>query len=109
MALGIEMLVERVFSSPGRIVGDDCDSAFSRDGFPQTVAVVSSVGHDCIGGKAFDESVSLRRVALLAGGEREADGAAKTANDQMDFGAQTAAGAAKGLIFRPPFLAPAAC
>jgi hypothetical protein len=51
----------------------------------------------------------LRGVALLAGREHKSHWAAETAHSEMDLGAQAAAGPAKGLIFRPPFLAPAAC
>jgi hypothetical protein len=39
----------------------------------------------------------------------EAHRAAEAADRQVDLGAQAAAGEANGLIFRPPFLAPAEC
>jgi hypothetical protein len=45
----------------------------------------------------------------MAGGENEADRAAEPPDGEMDLGAQTAARAAEGLIFRPPFFAPEAC
>ena len=51
----------------------------------------------------------LRRIAHLAGGDVEAHRATQAADRQVDLGAQAAAGTANGLIFRPPFLAPAAC
>jgi hypothetical protein len=51
----------------------------------------------------------LRAVAALAAGQGEAHGGAQTSHGQVDLCAQAAAGAAKSLIFRPPFLAPAAC
>jgi hypothetical protein len=49
----------------------------------------------------------------LAAGQGEPHGRAQASDSHVDFGAQTAARAAQcligGLIFRPPFLAPAAC
>src|ERR1700693_4881660 len=42
-------------------------------------------------------------------GEYETHGTAQAADGHVDLGAQAAARAANGLIFRPPFLAPAAC
>jgi hypothetical protein len=50
----------------------------------------------------------LRRITLLACSEREADRASETTHSHVDFGAQSAARTAKGLIFSP-FFAPAAC
>src|SRR5262249_9978391 len=42
-------------------------------------------------------------------GKSEADGTPQSSHGHMDFGAQAATRAANGLIFSPPFLAPAAC
>ena len=52
----------------------------------------------------------MRCIALLARGQREPHGTSQASNGHMYLGAQAAAAAAEGLlIFRPPFLAPAAC
>jgi hypothetical protein len=45
----------------------------------------------------------------MAGGDAEPHRAAQAAHGKVELGAQAAAGSAKGLILRPPFLAPAAC
>jgi hypothetical protein len=50
VALGIEMLVQRVFLRAGRIVGDHRHSAFISDGIAQAIAVMSGVGYDDDGG-----------------------------------------------------------
>ena len=52
---------------------------------------------------------ALRCVALLTCGQRESHGTSQTSNGHMNLGAQATARAADRLIFRPPFLAPAAC
>lgn len=49
----------------------------------------------------------MRRVALLASGQIEGDGMAVEVGLQMDFGGETATGAAGRLTLLPP-LAPAA-
>lgn len=48
VALGVETLVQRVFSSAG--VGDHRHSAFISDGIAQAIAVISGVGQDDVGG-----------------------------------------------------------
>lgn len=58
---------------------------------------------------AYDQAVSLWAVATLAAGQGEPHGCAQAPDSHVDLGAQATAGTAKGLIFRPPFLAPAAC
>ena len=73
------------------------------------VAVVGGVGHHHRGRQALDQGHGLRGVTAVAGGEDEADRAAQTSDGHVDLGAQTAAGAAERLIFRPPFFAPEAC
>jgi hypothetical protein len=40
MALGIEMLVERIFECPRRVVGDDGERALGGDGLAQVIGVV---------------------------------------------------------------------
>jgi hypothetical protein len=73
------------------------------------VGIIGGVGHDDLGGKAFDKRPCLRHVAPMPCGQREADGATKASDREVDLGAQSATRSADGLIFRPPFLAPAAC
>lgn len=109
MALGVEVLVERVFASAGRVVGDDRDGALGGDRLAQRVGVAGGIGQDDLGGQAVDQGVSLRAVAALPAGQREAHRRAQPPDGQVDLGAQATAGATKELMFRPPFLAPAAC
>lgn len=109
MALGIEMLVERMLSGARRVVGDHGKSALCRDGLTEVVGIVGSVGHDHLGGQTIDQWRGLRHVTAMTGGERETNWTAQTTNCEVDFCAQAAARPANGLIFRPPFLAPAAC
>ena len=109
MTLGVEMLVERIFDCARRIIGDDGGRPFGGDGLAQVIGVIGGVGHDDISGQSLNQGGGLRRVALLACGQGNPHGTAQAANGHMDLGAQAAARAADRLIFRPPFLAPAAC
>ena len=109
MALRAEVLVEGVLAGAGRVVGDDSDRALGGDRLGPRVGILGGIGHDDLGGQALDQGVSLRIVAALSAGQGEAHGSTQTPDSQVDLGAQATAGAAKGLIFSPPFLAPAAC
>src|SRR5260370_19976889 len=108
MAWGVEMGVERVLARSRRIVGDDGDGAFARDGQAEVVGVIGCIGDDDIGGHALDEGPGLRRIACLAGGQHEAHRASQAAHGEMDLGGQAAARASDGLIANPPF-APLEC
>ena len=48
-------------------------------------------------------------ATTLSTRQGEADRDAEATDGEVDLGAQAAARAAKGLIFSPPFWAPAAC
>jgi hypothetical protein len=109
VALGIEVLVERMLARARWIIWDDGERAFVGDGLPDVVGVVGCIGHHDVGGSSVDQGAGLGRVALLAGGEDEPHRTAQASNGEMDFGAQAAARASDGVIFRPPFFAPAAC
>src|SRR3990170_3471353 len=109
MALGIEVLVERVFAGTGRVVRDDGHGALGSDGLTEAIAVIGGIRHDDFCRQALDQGVGLWGVALLTSRESKPHRAAEATHGEMDLGAQAAAGAAKGLIFRPPFFAPAAC
>ena len=50
MALGIEMLVERIFERARRVVGDDGDRPLGGDGLAQVISVIGRIGHDDLGG-----------------------------------------------------------
>jgi hypothetical protein len=91
------------------LFGDDSQRALVGDGLAEVVGVVGCIGHDDVGGQSLDQEAGLGRVALLAGREDEPYRTAQPSNGEMDFGAQAAARASDGVIFRPPFLAPAAC
>ncbi len=108
VALGVEVLVDPVFAGSGGIVRDDCYGPLFGNRFSQAVAVVGGIGQHDFCRQALDQGIGLRRVALLAGGEREADRASKPAHGHVDLGAQATTRAAKGLIFSPLF-APEAC
>lgn len=54
MALGVEMLVERIFPGARRVARDHGDSALVGDGLTEVVGVVGGVGHDDLGGQALD-------------------------------------------------------
>ena len=109
MALGVEMLVERMLAGARRVAGDDGDSALCSYGLSEVIGVIGGIGHDDLGGQTIDQRCGLRHIAAMTGSQCAPDWATKAANREMDLGAQTAAGTANGLIFRPPFLAPAAC
>jgi hypothetical protein len=109
VALGVEVLVERVFAGARRVVGNDGDRALGGDRLAEGIGVLGGIGHDDLGWQALDQAVGLRAVATLAASQGKTHGHTQAAHGQVDLGAQAAAGAAKGLIFRPPFLAPAAC
>jgi hypothetical protein len=75
------------------------------------IGVITLVGDDGFGLKAFDEIVRLGDVVALAWPEQQADRIAERVGRGVDFGAQAAAGAAQALGIRPPLAirAPAAC
>src|SRR5450631_4756747 len=73
------------------------------------ISVIGCIGHDDLGRKPLDQCGGLRCIALLTCRQREAHRTTQASNGHMYFGAQAAARAADRLIFRPPFLAPAAC
>jgi len=90
MTLRIEMLVERVFQRSRGVVRNDGFGAFFGDSVANVVGVVSCVGDDELGRRAFHKCGSLRGVALLTGREDETDGASQSAHGQVDLGAQAA-------------------
>lgn len=64
VALGVEMLIQRVFLGARGIVGYDGDRALVGDRLTEVVGVVGGVRHDRLGGQAFDQWPSLGRVAF---------------------------------------------
>ncbi|MET4735602.1 hypothetical protein ABIE64_004348 [Thalassospira sp. MBR-102] len=90
MALGVEMLVERIFSGARWVVGNDRERALVDDGLAEVIGVVGGVGHDRLDRQVLDQGFSLRHVTLLACGEREAHRASQAAHGHMDLGAQPA-------------------
>ncbi len=77
MPLGVELMLERKFLRPRRGVRDRRDGAFVSDGLAQGIAVIGRAGHDDLGGQTGDRALGLGRIALLAGGQGEADRAAQ--------------------------------
>src|SRR5258705_5338932 len=109
MALGIEMLVERIFERTGRVVGNDGERPLGGDGVANVIGVIGRIGHDDLGRQSLDQGGRLRCIALLTCGKREPHRTSQAANGHMYLGAQATARATDRLIFRPPFFAPAAC
>jgi len=103
------MLIELVLDGARWIVGDDRHCALCGDGFAQMIRIVGRIGHDNFGGKILDQAARLGRVAFLAGCQHKTDRTSEAADGHVYLGAQAAARAADGLIFSPPFFAPAAC
>ncbi len=75
------------------------------------IGVITFIGDDRIGRKAFDQGVRFCDVVALPRSEKEPNGVAERVCRGVDFGAQTTARAAQALGIRPPLaiLAPAAC
>ena len=73
MALGVEVLVDRVLLGARWIVRDDGGGALCGDGLAEVVGVVSGVGDDELGGKTVDQRTSLGDVTAVACGEAEPD------------------------------------
>lgn len=90
MALGVEMLVERVFAGARWIAGNDGQRTFVGDGLAEVVGVVGGVGHHDLGRQSFDQRRCLRHIAAMTGGEGKADGTAQAPDREVDFGAQAA-------------------
>ena len=84
------------------------DHLAGRDGVAEAVAVIGLVRQQMIARQVFDERFRLRHVALLAGGEDEAQGIAEAIYGNVDLARQAAATSSDGLILSPPF-APALC
>ncbi len=112
MALGVEVLVERILLSARRVVRDDGERALGGDGLTEVIGVISGIGHHDLGGETFDQSAGLRRIAFLSSRQDEADRTSQASDGQVYLGAQAAARTSEGLIFlifSPFFWAPLAC
>jgi hypothetical protein len=72
------------------------------------VGIVDGVGHDDLGPVGIEKGCGLRRVTAMSGGENDLGGITEAPHGKVDFGAQAAARATKGLILSP-FFALAAC
>ncbi len=75
------------------------------------IGVITFVGDDGFGLKAFDKGVRLCDVVALAWSEQQADGIAERVGCGVDLRAQTTARSAQALGIRPVLAirAPAAC
>jgi hypothetical protein len=109
VTLGIEVAVERMLFGPRRVVRDDGDRAFVGDNLSEMVGIIGGISHDDFGRQPLDQRRGLRHIATMTGCQRKADGTAQASNCKMYLRAQATTRAPDGLIFRPPFLAPAAC
>ena len=79
--------------------------------FNEMIGIIRLVGKQSIRVKTLNEIMGLRNVITLARGSDQLERHAERIGCRVDFGAQSAARAAKALGIRPPFLrrAPAAC
>lgn len=87
VALGIEVLVERMLAGAGWIVGDDGDGSLVSDHLPEMVRVIGCVSHNDFGGEVLDQGGGLRHIAHLTRCERKAHRASQPSNRHMDLGA----------------------
>ena len=91
-------------------VGNDGQGASFPGELTVSGAVVALVGDDGAGpdiGAEVHQGLEMRTVGRLAAGQVECDRQAVEIRLQVDFGAETAPRASKGLVLLPPF-APAA-
>ena len=104
----VELSVEAVLGSSGRVVWDHCDGVHSCDELAEVIGVVGGIGEHDPGALARHKSGSFGYVTFVATGQMKSDRTTKASYGQVDFGAQAATRSAKRLIFSPLF-APAAC
>ena len=90
MTLSIKAPIDRVLQGARRIVRDYGDRAHRSDSIADAIAVLGCVGHHDLGWVPFQQGLCLRRVAALACGQPEVDGASQAAHGHMDFGARAA-------------------
>jgi hypothetical protein len=81
---------------------DYCAAAFDNL-LAQVIGVVASVSDGGSGGEPVDEFVRAGDIVFLSRTADQPDRIAKSIPRGMDFGAQTAAGAAQALGMRPLF------
>jgi ParB-like nuclease domain len=103
VTLRVEVLVERVFQGPLGVVRNDGFGASLGDSVANVVGIVSCVGDDELGRRAFHKCGGLRGVALLAGSDNETDWASQSVHGQVNLGAWAASRASDSLILSPPF------
>lgn len=75
----------------------------------QRIGIIALVGNEGVGLDPLEQRLGLRNVGGLTRRQRKRDGIAESIDDGMDFGRQTTARAADGLVFADFFLAPALC
>ena len=76
---------------------------------PQFGRDIATVECGIRGWKTRQKRTDIAQVGVVPGTVNEAQDAAEAVGAGVDLGADPAARAAKRLIFRPPFFAPAAC
>ena len=106
--LFVKLLVKWLLLRSGRVVWDDCDRTGIRDSGAEVVGIIGGIGHDDVRSIGAEKGLGLRSVAAMSSSKNDPGGTAEPPHSDMDFGAQAAARAAKGLILTP-FFAPAAC
>jgi hypothetical protein len=86
VALLIEVLVEGLFDGAGRVVWDNRDGAGCRNGGTEMVGIIGCISHDDGGLLAGEQRRGLRDIALLTGGEDDADRTSEATDRKVDFG-----------------------
>ena len=105
MAFLVERPIQRPASGAAAVALDlGCGVQVIGDEPAQRLGVVSGVGDDMADARPVsDQPLGLRAVGPMARRDREPDRQAERVHSRMDLGRQTAAGAADGVSFRPPF------
>ena len=105
VTLLVEHPVSRAILAAGRVALDMCGGTkIFGDESTQVIGIVGRIHDDVLGVRQpLDQAQCLWAVAPLAGCDREPDRQAKGIDGGVDFGGQTAFGAANTGSFKPPF------
>lgn len=90
VAFLVDRLVEVELSGPRGIVRDNGDGAGLGDGGAEVVGIVGGIGQDEAWSVVVEQGGSLWGIAALPGGQDDPDGAAETADGEVDLGAPAA-------------------
>ena len=109
VALAIEHEIATALDKSVDLGRDDRRDPALLKGLDQPIGVIRLVGEEGLRIDVLQERFCLAEVRGLAWGQREGDGIAQRVDEGVDFGGQTASGAADGLVAAVFFRAPALC